>query len=180
VRVSIHPIPSEIVLNNGQTSTPYAGDVYVRYSPDLRHWSTWQALQTSEPQNKAEKENSGRYFNGVIGVARVEREEYGRLISQYSKLDVPWTSDEGAAVRWIIEKDPEFFARQLPFVGYIQFRYEAGFHGGQRITSFRANVSYGMSGMFSSPKEKDASKDKDLFSKPWSFKAEKNDPSDGR
>ena len=43
-RVSIHPLPAEVVLSNGQKTTPYGGDVYVRYSPDLEHWSSWQVL----------------------------------------------------------------------------------------------------------------------------------------
>ena len=170
VRVSIHPKPSEFVLNSGQKSTPYAGDVYVRYSPDLQHWSSWQALQTSEPQSNAEKQNPGRHFSGTVRVPYSERDQYGKLISEYARLDVPWKSDEDAAVRWILEKEPEFFAKQLPFIGYVQFRYEGGFYGGQRIQSLKADVSYGMGGLHSPPKDKDAYKDRD--SRPWSFKAE--------
>jgi len=173
VRVSVHPKPTGFVLNSGQKSTPYAGDVYVRYSPDLLHWSTWQVLQTSEPQSNTEKQNPGRHFSGTVRVPYSEREEYGKLISEYARLDVPWKSDEDAAVRWILEKAPDFFAKQLPFIGYIQFRYEAGFYGEQRIASFKADVSYGMSGLHSPPKDKDAYKDRD--SKPWSFRADDKD-----
>ena len=170
VRVSVHPKPTELVLNSGQKSTPYAGDVYVRYSPDLLHWSTWQVLQPSEPQSNTEKQNPGRHFSGTVRVPYSDREEYGMLISEYARLDVPWKSDEDAAVHWIPEKAPDFFAKQLPFIGYVQFRYEGGFYGGQRIQSFKADVSYGMSGLHSSPKDKDAYKDRD--SRPWSFRAE--------
>jgi hypothetical protein len=170
IRVSIHPKPSEFVLNNGQKSTPYAGDVHVRYSPDLEHWSTWQVFQTSEPQSNAEKQNPGRHFSGTVRVPYSERDQYGKLISEYARLDVQWKSDEDAAVRWILDKEPDFFAKQLPFIGYVQFRYEAGFYGGQRVTSFKADVSYGMSGIHSAPKDKDAYKDRDSL--PWSFRAE--------
>jgi len=170
VRVSVHPKPTEVVLNSGQKSTPYAGDVYVRYSPDLQHWSTWQVLQPGEPQSNAEKQNPGRHFIGTVRVQYSERDQYGKLMSEYARLDVQWKSDEDAAVRWILDKEPDFFAKQLPFIGYVQFRYEAGFYGGQRVTSFKADVSYGMSGMHSAPKDKDAYKDRD--SRPWSFRAE--------
>jgi hypothetical protein len=170
VRVSIHPLPLQFVMNSGQTSTPYAGDVYIRYSPDLEHWSSWQVLQHAEPQSRGEKENPGRLFSGTIRVPYAERNEYTALLQEYSKLDVPWKSDEDAAVRWILERDPDFFARHLPFIGYVQFRYEAGFHGGQRITSFRADVSYGMGGLHSPPKDESVYKDRD--SRPWSFRAE--------
>jgi hypothetical protein len=173
VRVSVHPNPTEFVLNSGQKSTPYTGNVYVRYSPDLLHWSTWQVLQTSEPQSNTEKQNPGRHFSGTVRVPYSEREKYGKLISEYARLDVPWKSDEDAAVRWILEKEPDFFAKQLPFIGYVQFRYEGGFYGGQRIASFKADVSYGMSGLHSAPKDKDAYKARD--SQPWSFRAEQTE-----
>jgi len=176
VRVSIHPRPSEFVLNNGQKLT-CSGEVYVRYSPDLRHWSTWQVLETSEPQSY-EKQNPGRHFSGTVCVPDAEREQYGKLISEYSRLDVPWKSDEDAAVRWILEKNPDFFNKELPFIGYVEFRYEAGFYGGQRITSFKADVSYGMSGMHLLPKDKDSDSYKNRFSKPWSFQAEKIEKDD--
>ncbi len=170
VRVTIHPRPTEFDLDSGQQSTPDAGSVYVRYSPDLKNWSTWQVLQAAEPQSNADKENPGRHFNGSIRVPNSEQKLYGELLMEYGNLDVPWTSDEDAAVRWILEKDPEFFAKQLPFVGYVQFQYEAGFHGGQRITSFKAHVSCGMGGFCSTPKDGDAYKDRD--SKAWSFRAD--------
>src|SRR5262245_34443344 len=50
VRVAILPPPTEISLNSGQKMTPYGGDAYVRYSPDRKHWSSWQALQSTEAQ----------------------------------------------------------------------------------------------------------------------------------
>ena len=169
VRVSVYPKPTEFVRNSGQKSTPYAGDVYIRYSPDLLHWSTWQVLQTGEPQSDTEKQNPGRHFSGTVRVPYSERAEYGKLISEYSTLDVPWKSDEDAAVRWILEQEPDFFARQLPFIGYVQFRYEARFYGGQRIRSFKAEVSYGMGGLHLAPKDENVYEQRDA--KPWSFKA---------
>jgi hypothetical protein len=59
-------------------------------------------------------------------------------------------------VRWILSREPDFFEKQLPFIGYVQFRFEAQFHGGQRIRSLRAEVSYVMSGMYVEPKDEDS------------------------
>jgi len=173
VRVTIHPPPQEIVLNSGDKMTPYSGDVYVRYSPDFKHWSSWQVLQRSEPQSHEEKKNPGRYYSGTIRVPYCERNEYSKLILEYSRQDVPWGSDEDAAVRWILERQPDFFSKHLPFIGYVEFRYEGGFYGGQRLHSFKAEVSYGMSGKHLPPKNKDIYKDRD--SRPWSFKAEEKE-----
>ena len=166
VRVTILPEIEDITLNNGQISTPYAGDVYVRYSPDTMHWSTWQVLQPGELQSSTETLNPGRHFSGTLRVPYIEMVEYRQLLSKYAELDVQWKSDEDAAVRWILANDPDFFERQIPFIGYIEFLFEGSFHGGQRITSFRAEVTYGMSGLHYAPENDDYG---DRDSRPWSF-----------
>lgn len=167
VRVAIQPRPVEAVLNNGRKWTPYGGNVFVRYSPDLKHWSSWQVLQSAQPQSTTEKTAPGRLFDGKIQVPNIERNGYCELLREYSRLDVPWKSDEEAAVRWVLKRRPDFFSRHLPFIGYIQFRFESSFHGGQRIKSFRADVSYGMSGVHLPPEDKNAYKSRDSI--PWRF-----------
>ena len=161
VRIEIQPAPATIRLANGQESTPWQGNAFVRYSPDRRHWSTWQALET-EPATKP-----GRCYKGVVAVPARQRAPYAALLGEYSKLDVPWKSDEEAAVKWILGNAPDFFEKQLPFIGYLEFLFEAPFYGGQRITSLQANVSYGMSGLHSAPKDKSAYAGRD--NTPWRF-----------
>ena len=124
VRVAIQPPPGEISLNSGQKTTPYGGDVYVRYSPDRKHWSSWQVLEQTGPRTPEEKKNPGRHFNATVQVPYRERERYGELLSEYSRLDVAWQSDEEAAVRWIVGREPDFFAKQIPFIGYVEFLFE--------------------------------------------------------
>ncbi|MBN2362967.1 hypothetical protein JXL83_02420 [candidate division WOR-3 bacterium] len=164
VRVTIQPEPESFILNSGDTSKPFEGDVYVRYSTDLKNWSSWQVLQRSETPN------SGRFFSGTVQVPYIERETYSLLVSEYSKFDVPWRSDEDAAVRWILSLDGHFFERQIPFIGYVEFLFENSFFGGQRISSFKAEITYGMSGLHVPPKDMDTYEIRN--STPWSFVAE--------
>ncbi|MEI8312046.1 MAG: hypothetical protein WCH98_14950 [Verrucomicrobiota bacterium] len=171
VRFAIQPPPLEITLKNGQTFTPDGGDMYVRYSPDLKHWSSWQELPRSEPKSVEEKKKPGRYFSGRIGVPRIEQSEYGRLVSDYSQMDVPWKSDEEAAVEWILDRDPEFFSKHIPFIGYAEFLFEGGFHGGQRIQSLKAEILYSMGGMHTRPKDEAVSKNRDV---PWRYEDKKD------
>ncbi len=166
IRVSIEPQIEVITLDNGQVTTPYQGDVYVRYSPDTMHWSTWQVLGPGDQQNSTLIQIPGRHFSGTIRVPYIEMVEYRQMLQKYAELDVPWRSDEEAAVRWILENDPGFFEKQIPFIGYIEFLYEGSFHGGQRITSFRAEITYGMSGLHYAPENDDYG---DRDSRPWSF-----------
>jgi hypothetical protein len=171
VRVQILPPAREITLNSGQRSIPPDGELYIRYSPDLEHWSSWQVLQHANPQSPDAKQPA-RIYRGTIAVPKLERKEYDSLLSEYSRLDVPWKSDEEAAVHWILGRDPDFFSRHIPFIGYVEFAYEGEFFGGQRIQSFEADVSYGMSGLHSPPKDKAVYKNRD--STPWRFKAKKD------
>jgi hypothetical protein len=170
VRVTVRPLPTEIVLANGQKSTPYGGDVYVRYSADLKHWSSWQVLQQAEPQSHDDKQHPGRHFQGSVRIPYRERAEYSERLSEYSRLDVPWKSDEEAAARWLVEKEPDFFAKRIPLIGYVQFLFEGHFHGGQRIRSLKASVSCGIGGMHAAPKDPAARNGRDSI--PWRFKAD--------
>jgi hypothetical protein len=166
IRVTIQPEPQEFTMNNGQSWTPYQGDVYVRYSADASNWSTWQVLQQPDPQT-TEVYGPGRHFYGTVRVPYSEINGYQTLLQQYAELDVPWKSDEDAAARWIVGNDPDFFERQIPFIGYIEFLYEDSFHGSVRLTSFKAEVSYGMSGLHYPPENDDYG---DRDSTPWSFR----------
>ena len=65
-----------------------------------------------------------------VGIPERELRQYQGYLEQYSKLDVPWTSDEEAAVRWILKQQPDFFERSLPFIGYIEFLFDAPFYEG--------------------------------------------------
>ena len=173
VRVAIQPPTGEISLNSGQKTTPYGGDVYVRYSPDRKHWSSWQVLeQTRTRTPPEEKKNPGRHFNATVQVPYRERERYGELLSEYSRLDVAWQSDEEAAVRWIVGREPDFFAKQIPFIGYVEFLFEGQFYGSQRVRSFHAEISYGMTGIHSVPKDKSVYQERSSI--PWRFEAGDN------
>jgi hypothetical protein len=154
VVVEIAPQTKPVTLPNGQSWTPYGGQVFVRYSPDKKHWSSWQAL---ERQNETE---TNRIFRGLIQVPQSEREKYGKLVSEYSSLDVDWKSDEEAAVKWILQQEPNFFEKQLPFVGYVEFRIEGSLSGGQRIEKIKMQLSWGVGGLHSIPKNPEAEKNR--------------------
>ncbi len=145
------------------------GAVYARYSPDLAHWSSWQLLGPAGPNSLEEKRTPSRYYGGMVRVPGRDRIEYDKLLREYWRLDVPWVSDEEAAVQWILGQQPDFFARQIPFIGYVEFLFEASFPGGQRIKAFHAEISYAMGGIHMKPKDESVYKQRD--SQPWRFVA---------
>lgn len=166
VRVIIRPAPKEETLSNGQKYIPYPGAAYVRYSPDLAHWSSWQLLQNSEARSDDEKADPGLFREGRIGVPAKERQHYAELLNEYSRLEVPWGSDEEAAVAWMLKREPDFFSKQLPFIGYVQVLYERPFVAGARIKELRADITWGMGGMAQPARDPKAEKDR---STPWRF-----------
>jgi len=166
LRARVQPPPREFSLSNGQRSKGDAGDIYVRYSPDLKHWSSWQVLQRSEPQSVEEKKTPARYYTGTVRVPFHEREVYSRLLSEYSAMDVPWKSDEEAAVKWMLTRDPDLFAKHIPFIGYAEFLFEGEFRGNQRIQFLKVDISYGMSGLHSVPRDAEVYQNRDV---PWRF-----------
>ena len=126
---------------------------FVRYSPDKRHWSSWQALDQ---------------HRGVVEVPQSVSSDYDRLFWEYSKMDVPSRSDEEAAVKWILQKQPDFFEKNLPFVGYVQFRMERSMPGGQRIKKIRMQLDWMVGGLHVLPKNPDDEKNRDGA---WRFEA---------
>ena len=146
------------------TPEPQFCIAYVRYSPDRKHWSTWQRLE----ENEHKQEDGFLSFHGEIGVAKRDSERYNNLLDKYRRLDVPWGDDEAAAVLWIVRLQPNFFAENLPFVGYLQFLCEVSIPSGRRLRSLEAEVSGGVSGLEGSP-AKDPTGHARRDSKPWSY-----------
>lgn len=136
------------------------GEFYARYSPDKKHWSSWQYIPREE-------NDPGQVYRGEFHVPYKEAEEYHRRLSEYSRQDVPWKADEEAAVRWIVAKDPAFFEKSLPFIGYVQFLFEHLPRGAERI---HINLGYVYGGtIFSPPKDLRLLENREG---PWRFKAE--------
>jgi hypothetical protein len=167
ITVELKPEIKSIKLPNGQTYTPYIGSMFVRYSPDGKNWSTWQAMEYPKPQGKAITQ---RKYTAFVNVPQRKRKDYISYMEKYQKMDVPWVSDEEALVKWIIEQEPQFFNKSMPFVGYVQFLYETSLPANQRITELHARAHFGLSGLHQPPKDKHAYKDRENI--PWRFKAE--------
>jgi len=164
VRVAAEMTPRafETADADGGRSITDPGTLYVRYSPDSQHWSTWQVLVRGGGGREADPRHSA-----LILVPRSARKEYEQQLRTYAGLDVPWSSDEDAASRWIVSQDPSFFERNLPFVGYVQLRLERDFASSERLQSLSVEIRYSMGGLHAAPADESASRGRD--SQPWSF-----------
>jgi hypothetical protein len=143
-----------------------SGLLYVRFSPDAKHWSTWQLVPEAAP---AKVGDPSQRFQGSVRVPYRESATYQRLRMKYARREeVAWASDEEALVKDILRRDPKFFETNMPFIGYVQFLYEAQLHGGQRVKGLKFEMTWAVSGLHQPPKDKKADKNRDG---PWRFKA---------
>lgn len=167
ITAKIEP-PGEFQFGDRSVTYPH-GSIFARYSPDGKYWSSWQNLQRQEPKDRA---NPQQVYRGTLHVPRKEREPYERLLREYSRMDVPWSSDEEAAVRWILVSDPQFFAKSIPFVGYVQFLFETSLHGGQRVKRIHVDMTYGAGGLHAPPRDETVYKTRQG---PWRLRAEREE-----
>ncbi|MEQ8762850.1 MAG: hypothetical protein RL885_02915 [Planctomycetota bacterium] len=91
--------------------------VSVRYGVDGRHWTKWIPLELVEEKGKTSQPPkwTGRLEAG-------DREAYQEQLEAWLATDTIWQDDEDAACRWIAERDPKFFAKHQPFIGWMQCR----------------------------------------------------------
>jgi hypothetical protein len=120
----------------------YAGRAFVRYSTDSKHWSSWLYLAEEEAQAELKKPAKRRY-SGIVVIPEKEKFEYDKLVKEYATLaplDDPWPEDQEAACKWILKKNPNFFQRNPPRIGYIQVLYEKPFEANESIRALEIEI----------------------------------------
>jgi hypothetical protein len=144
------------------------GWLYARYSADALHWSSWQYIQADRPKDQNQPE---RKYSGLLSIPKRQQQRYQELLMKYQSLDVPWTSDEEAAVEWIVKNDPNFFNNPAPFIGYVQFLFEGRLKGGQCIKNINFNILYSAGGAATIPKDGNRNTSFIRSEIPWRYKA---------
>jgi hypothetical protein len=137
-----------------QGETPKYATAYVRYGCDGMHWSTWQPLT-----------RANNVVRGELRVPEVARRKYLELMDEWRQTDPVWSCDEDALCRWIAKQQPAFFEKELPFLGYLQFRIEDS--SGQRpltIARMETRAMWGVSGLQTIPRGP-----KPDYQKKWCF-----------
>ena len=163
VRAELSPGPQERTYGK-KSYYDDPGRMYARHSPDRQHWSSWQALTLVSRTN--------RVFEGELAIPDRDRYSlYERLRLEYAdRDDAPWPDDEEAAVRWIVSWNPEFFATNRPFIGYVQLLFEGPFPPGRRFKTFKTVLSYSVGGLNFVPPDDDHVKlSEEELMMPWRF-----------
>jgi hypothetical protein len=129
--------------------SPVDPQIFIRYSSDKINWSTWYYLGKS-----AQKEKSGGYEGG-IWLPSSASEKYRSLMRDWWKTDPVWSSDETEFCEWLLKKEPDFFAKEMPFIGYVQVRFEQlSVNPSLNLKSMTVRYMWGVGGLATIPKDK--------------------------
>lgn len=142
------------------------GTVYARYGPDGIRWSSWQVLGAATGATAERWTHSG-----TLAVPRAEREAFEEACHRDAQ-GMPNDIDQEATLKRILEDDPRYLERAIPFIGYVQFLHESTYHGGERVRRLEARLSWGVPGPIRPPS---GSRDEC-----WRFREECRVGADGR
>lgn len=161
VRAEVVP-PGQFTFGTNSITFPStAGQLYARFGADGRHWSTWQALELEVPRDK---QKSRLFFTGMLRVPQHARKNYEARLREFVGTDRPTGVDEDKVAGWLLAKDPKFFERETPYIGYVEFLWETQVKGDQRVRKVEINLGYGRGGGIQAPRGADDSG-------PWKFRA---------
>jgi len=117
-----------------------------RYSADRVHWSSWFPIASTSRETLA-----GSTFQGRHELPRAARDKYDELMQVWWQSDPAWSSDEHEFCLWLAAGHRDFFAAEIPHMGYVQLRVE-GDAQGMRVGGLTIRLNAGMSGLQSIPR----------------------------
>ena len=115
---------------------------YFRYGCDRVHWSTWYDLLPLKSQNAI----AGSVYEASLAIPRQAQDAYDAKMKEWWTTNPAWSSDEHELCVWIASQEPDFFAHEFPFIGYVQVRIEGETRGAQ-VKSLSIKVSSAVSGL---------------------------------
>ena len=96
-------------------------------------------------------EEAGEYSGSLRVPYRVAARYQQMRLEYEQRNDVAWGSDEEALVKDIRKREPKFFDKTTPFIGYVQFLFETQLNGGERMKSIKVNAGWFLGGLHHPP-----------------------------
>lgn len=126
------------------TTRPHV-QAFARYSTDRVHWSSWFGLTANDSTLLAGT------FTGTLTTPQQAREKYDELMKEWWQTDPAWASDEHEFCLWLAARHPDYFASEIPVMGYAQILIEGGAQG-FRVGGLSVTLQSGASGFSSTPR----------------------------
>ncbi len=165
------PIAARIIIEfNGDVPKGFwkNTDVYIRYSADKMHWSSWSNRNRIDAGSKDydslrrfyvyDVKQDASLYDVSISMPSVARTEYLELRKIWMKSK-EYVDNEYLFFVWLAQNYPSYFEREIPVIGYVQFRVEGnsdGFDSEVKLHSISFNYGYSISGLgYFDPRDKD-------------------------
>lgn len=137
------PTSTSVVGTVGYDGVCFDLDLSVRYSTDHVHWSSWCALtrmwkDPNEPRGE---------FKGEVSVSKVAFQTYEALKEEWWKTNPLWPNDNHEFCIWLAAKHPDYFATEIPLIGYLQLRLEGVSPDNFRLASVGLSGTFAVSGI---------------------------------
>lgn len=142
-----------IFLDGSFAETKGSGEprIYLRYGCDKEHWSTWYEARLTEEKNP----EGLKMYQARVSVPDVARARYISMMQDWWKSGPAWTSDETEYAQWLVQKEPAFFDKEFPFIGYVQVRLEkSSTHSREQVKSLTVGYTWAISGLTSHVSDK--------------------------
>jgi hypothetical protein len=143
------------------------GNLYVRHSPDARHWSEWRQLARPRPGRSPE-----HVYQLEMNTPRPKVETWAYIMRpRYAATNPPERerTDEGLAA-WVEAAHPGYLAREKPFFGYLQFLLTCDMRGGCHLQRMEILVRYVTPGPYGPPSVPGVDP-RELHQERWGFRA---------
>lgn len=114
---------------------------FARYSADRVHWSSWFPVPVASRDT----------FCASYALPRIAQERRNALLQEWERTGPVWSSDQHDFFLWVAAEHPEFFATEIPVIGYVQLRVE-GLVQALRVSALTVRLQAAMSGMSARPR----------------------------
>jgi hypothetical protein len=120
--------------------------IFIRYSCDKNHWSTWYEAISSEEKSP----EGSKIYRETISIPGAGNGRYYSLMQDWRDSKPAWSSDETDFCEWLIQKEPDFFAKEFPFIGYVQVRLEKwSTQSAEQLKAITVESTWAISGLTS-------------------------------
>ncbi|MBM4033239.1 MAG: hypothetical protein FJ291_15860 [Planctomycetes bacterium] len=139
---------------------------YFRYGVDKVHWSTWIPL----PESAADAKRRGDYELSYT-IPEAARDGWRKLSQEWAAKDKSW--DLSRFFGWIERCHPDYLAKEIPFVGYVQVLVEWPAYSLETlsISQMKVHLGWGLGGAAMNRRSEDGTPLEDVKGVPprWGF-----------
>lgn len=158
------------VFKTSPTADIAKDKVFIRHSPDLKHWTTWQVI--GQQPEKPKPDVFPPPYTVALAIPKSIRTNYRLLCDEFAGSNPTQPFQHANAVRWILSRNPNYFSEGIPFIGYLQVLVETRLSNQRRIRGIHVSANSVIDDML----YRLSAREREELQGPWVFVAEDQIP----